>query len=1086
MHKKIGPLINYLISQRLVSSRSIISDVELSRKYQRISPLEHILCRPDSYIGSVIVCDSQQVYLFDEFSKKMIRRKICFVPGLLKIFDEILVNAADNKLRDPNMKCVRIDVNREDNIISVWNDGRGIPVEIHPVEGVYVPTLIFGSLFTSSNYDDNEIKIIGGRNGFGAKLCNIFSKEFKVETNSSHSHLKFSQIWKNNMTTTEGPLIESSDEKDFTRISFKPDLSKFSLSDLSENMVILMKKRAIDVAGTLNSVDVFFNGDKIMLSGFRDYVELFLNNYDHNTGKKGGNYSYRSVNDRWQVAVAISDDGFQQISFVNNIATPKGGRHVDYIVNQVVEKLKEEIDRRTNVFKSVRSEQIKNHLMIFINCLIENPAFDSQTKELLITSCSKFGSTCILPNSFFKEFFSKTEIIERLLLDIDKRRIKLLNQSKKSSLSDIVKLDDALYAGTNKSYLCTLIVTEGDSAKALAVAGLSTIGRDYYGVFPIRGKLINTRDLDEKLACENSEIAALIRILGLKFGEDYGNEGKRSHLRYGRLMLMTDQDPDGSHIKGLIINFIHTYWPSLIHSNFIQYFVTPLLKVFHHSGSLSFYSTKEYEDWKTACGNFRKYKVKYYKGLGTSSSQEGREYFSHINRHTVDLISDESTDKMIELVFDRNMSKQRKDWINNETKKIKTPLGFGQKEFVNEKTYTDFFNQDLIEFSCLDLKRSIPSVMDGLKPSQRKVLYTMMKRFDHGEIRVSQLAGAVAQFCEYHHGEESLVETVKKLAQNFVGSNNINLLLPIGQFGTRSLGGDDSASARYIYTGLNPITRIIFPPSDDSLLSYVKEDNSEVEPEWFCPIIPMILVNGAEGIGTGWATKILPHSPFDVIENIRRMIDGKNLQKMFPCYRNFTGRIEELTSDRYRITGTANLLSSNNKNFLKIEITELPIGIWTQKYKENVLEALKSSGLVKNYTESHNENSVHFLVEMINKNKLHCENKPSLSKMLSTLKLHNIQSSNMVVFNADNVLCKYSRVEDILSSFFDVNRSSYRYLLDMPLSSLCEEEICLLNDKKERKEIELKSLIAASWQTLWHNDLDNLSNVCFPLLFISM
>ncbi|VDK49482.1 unnamed protein product [Gongylonema pulchrum] len=227
--------------------------------------------------------------------------------------------------------------------------------------------------------------------------------------------------------------------------------------------------------------------------------------------------------------------------------------------------------RKIYIFIRFEYFEVKNRLTVFVNCLIENPAFESQSKEYLTTTVRNFGSTCTIPESFFENFLASSDIVDYLLGDIRKQHAASLNRTMKRQLWDLPKLEDAAEAGTKNGHCCTLIVTEGDSAKALAVAGLTVVGRKHYGVFPIRGKLSN--------AVENAEISALTRILGLKFGEDYSDDAKLKSLRYGRLLIMTDQDPDGSHIKGLIVNFLHAYWPSLLKANYVNYFITPLLKV---------------------------------------------------------------------------------------------------------------------------------------------------------------------------------------------------------------------------------------------------------------------------------------------------------------------------------------------------------------------------------------------------------------------------------------------------------------------------------------------------------------------------
>jgi DNA topoisomerase-2 len=202
-------------------------------------------------------------------------------------------------------------------------------------------------------------------------------------------------------------------------------------------------------------------------------------------------------------------------------------------------------------------------------------------------------------------------------------------------------------------------------------------------------------------------------------------------------------------------------------------------------------------------------------------------------------------------------------------------------------TVSDFINKEMVHFSVESVHRAIPHVLDGMKPSHRKVLFGVFKRNLIKPIKVAQLAGYVSEKAAYHHGEASLQSTIIGMAQNFVGSNNINLLYPEGQFGSRLLGGDDASAARYIFTKLAPITRKIFHPHDDALLKYLEDDGFPVEPEFYMPILPMLLVNGASGIGTGWSTKIPNHNPREIVANLRRLLRGEEMEPMHPWYMGF-------------------------------------------------------------------------------------------------------------------------------------------------------------------------------------------------------
>ncbi|CAG8482548.1 2580_t:CDS:10 [Diversispora eburnea] len=669
------------------------------------------------------------------------------------------------------MDTIRVNIDKEQNVISVYNNGKGIPIEIHKEEGIYVPELIFGHLLTSSNYNDDEKKVTGGRNGYGAKLTNIFSTEFIVETANKGIKKKYHQVFKNNMSITEKPKITSYSKDEYTKITFKPDLSKFNLTELTDDIISLLQKRVYDLAGCVKGIKVFLNNNRISIKCFKDYALKYITSINSNEEYSSSKpfMQHEVVSDRWELAVAASHDGqFQQVSFVNSIATTKGGTHVNHVLDQLINKITETVKKNKEVKDAkLKPHTVKNHLWIFINCLIENPSFDSQTKETLTLRQSSFGSKC----NFSDNFTNKVT------------ELKKTDGAKKSKVTTIDKLSDAKNAGTRKSAECTLILTEGDSAKTLAVAGLSSVGRDNYGVFPLKGKLLNVREASTTQILKNEEIQSIKKILGLQHDKTYTSA---KDLRYGHLMIMTDQDHDGSHIKGLIINFLDHFYPSLMKiPGFLKEFITPIVRCTNTrtKRKLSFFTLPEYENWKKVNDDGKGWDIKYYKGLGTSSPAEAKEYFAAINLHM----------------------------------KPFREVQEGERELID------------MAFNNI---RSIPSMLDGLKPGQRKVLFGCFKRKLNKEIKVIQLAGYVSEHSAYHHGEASLHSTIITMANNFIGSNNLNLLEPSGQFGSRIQGGKDSASARYINTRLNPLTRLVFSPHDDGLLNYLNDDGSSIEPEW--------------------------------------------------------------------------------------------------------------------------------------------------------------------------------------------------------------------------------------------------------------
>ena len=1014
----------------------------IEEKYQKKTQIEHVLHRPGMYIGDTEKITAERWVVIDN---KMARKPIQYNPGLYKIFDEIFTNALDQSQKDSAVKKIEVTINKETGEISVFNDGTGIPIEMHKDLGKYVPYIIFGEFHTSSNYDDTEKRTVGGLNGYGAKLTNVFSKSFKIEIADSKN--SYTQIWRNNMSTCDEPVIKSS-KKSFVKISFIPDYSRFGISldtDL-ESIYLLFKSRVYDGSAVSNSkVSVFFDGEKIPVKDFENYMNMFIGTKTENSRV------FEKIGNRWEIGISLNkSDKFSQVSFVNGISTTDGGTHVDYITNQIIYKLKEQLEKK-NKDIVIKPSYIKDNIFIFINCLIENPTFSSQTKEQHVTKSSKFGSSIVLTDDFIKRV-DKLGITANVI-DIakakDKKLLSKTDGKKQFRLSGIPKLDDANKAGGSEGWKCKLILTEGDSAKASAVAGLSVIGRDYYGVFPLRGKLLNVRDATPTQLLKNEEINNLKKILGLQQSREYSST---KDLRYGGILIFTDADNDGSHIKGLIINFIHSFWPSLLKlDTFISSIVTPIVKVSKGSQIKPFYTQNEFTKWKDSTQNYKTWHIKYYKGLGTSTALEAKDYFKNLEKQTIKYEYSIDSDNDMLKAFKKGFEDDRKQWIKDSTGNITS-----SDQLVLKQSISQFVNNELICFSIADLERSIPNLMDGLKPSQRKVLYGCIKRNLYTELKVSQLSGYISEHTSYHHGEVSLQGTIINMAQDFVGSNNINILDPIGQFGTRLQGGKDAGSPRYIFTRLRKIIKVIFNEHDSVLLDYLEDDGLPIEPRYYIPIIPMILVNGSEGIGTGYSTNIPCYNPKDIIKNLKILIDSNGQAEqisMVPWYKNFKGQIikESGVENKFITTGVYSRINNTT-----VEITELPIGKWTQTYKE-FLDSLIEENEIIDYINNSDDVNINFKVvmqktvldQLITKNEI--DKKLKLTSIINT--------SNMHVFDEDCKIRKITCPEEIIYRFYKVRKNHFnkrkKYLLEKLNKeySLLESKVKFINYVIEEKII---------------------------------
>ena len=1011
-------------------------------KYQKKDLATHIYDTPDTYVGGSDLIEDVLPILKEDGS--ICSETFEYIPALYNTFNEILVNARDQVIRLQQQKSkypvttIKVTIDKELGGISIYNDGEGIDIAGHPTEKdkdgnpIMIPEMIFGHLLTSTNYEKDEKKIVGGKNGYGAKLTNIFSTVFKLETVDHVRKLKYSQEFKNNMKKRGKPKVTKYTNKPYTKVLWVADFERFGLECYSEKMYQLIERRLYDIAGvTDKTVNVYYNGKMIKQKSFDKYIGLYLNDQK---------VVYEDIHDRWSLGVSLStSDKFEQVSFVNGIATPKGGKHVDFLVKQLVQKLTTHIEKKEKT--KVKDNYIKNYLRVFINSTIENPSFDSQTKERLITAPSKFGSKPTISDKFFKKILT-LGIVDKVLSFAEfkeNKQAKKTDGQKKNKIQ-VPKLDDANWAGTKKSEQCTLILTEGDSAKTMAISGLSVVGRDKYGVFPLRGKLLNVRDASIKQITDNVEITNLKKIIGLESGKDYKN---LKSLRYGKVMIMTDQDHDGSHIKGLVLNMFHSMWPSLLKLNFITSMITPIVKVSKGKKVVSFFNLSDYHEWMEKTSDYKKWKTKYYKGLGTSNTSEAKEYFKDMKMNNY-LWSD-STSQSMNLAFNKKQSDLRKDWLYQ----------YNEKEILDSKETVipveTFVHKELIHFSNSDTKRSIGSLFDGLKPSQRKILYSCFKRKLYSEIRVAQLAGYVSENAAYHHGEASLQGAIIGMAQNYVGSNNINLLEPNGQFGTRIMGGSDAASSRYIHTELNKLTQFIYPKEDFPLLQYIEDDGLSVEPHYYVPILPMVLVNGMTGIGTGFSTNIPCFNPKDICQNIRNILDEKSFAEMQPWFKGFNGSITKTGEKTYLCKGSYKVLDAKT-----IEITELPVGRWTEDYKE-ILNKLviergskDSKGIIVDYENQSTDHSVYFKVYL----------KPGylstaqwsdgeIDKIEKDFKLTTTKQTsltNIHLYNEDNTITRYHDIETIMRDYSKVRLELYEKRKEYQLQEL-DKQIHLLTAK---------------------------------------
>lgn len=1322
----------------------------ISKKYVKLEQREHVLQKPGMYVGSIEI-DQYDLWLINEDGTQVTKNKVNYNPALFKIFDEIVDNATDQYFRlkkfkeagqDVNLvKDIKITVDKESGIISVYNSGDGIEIVKHPEHDMYIPELVFGNLMTSANFTD-EHRTGAGMNGLGASLTNIFSEWFEIETVDAERKQVYNQRFEKNMSITNKPIIKKCVKKPYTVVNFKPDYTRFHLENLSEDMYQVIRKRTYDLcAVTDKDVNIYFNEKKLDFKSFEKYVDLYLGSKTDHTRV------YEQINESWEVVASYNDfGGFEQVSFVNGLLTISGGKHVDYIVNQIVKKMTEMIGKKSK--STIKPQAIKDNMIIFIKCTIVNPSFDSQSKETLTTPSSKFGSKAEISDKFIEKLFKSglaDKVLEICALH-EEKSLKKTDGKKRDILRGLPKLEDANWAGTLKSKECLLLLTEGDSACSMAISGLEEVGRDKYGVFPLKGKVMNVKDTSVQKIADNEEISNLKKIIGLETGKKYQS---LDDLRYGGIMLLTDQDSvtgdtpvllkkndlieikyigdlthewevspngkdygktdyqiwtekgwtnikhvmrhkvnkrifrvlthtglvdvtedhsllnmkgekitpneckvndlllhsfpenipeklyditedeafvmglffvdgscekentwyisnnnyellykskhilekiydfefniienntliingvksivdkyqdlfyykngnkyisskllnaprnirekllegynschmeriidikskissqcifylykslgyeisinyqekhstfnlveghqqdnpnrikkiwdlgtteqyvydletdnhhfqagigqmichntDASHIRSLVMNLFHTLWPTLMKDfSFIHCMQTPIVKATRYNDTQSFYCLTDFNNWKAQ--NPTGWDIKYYKGLGTSTEDEAKEYFKTMKKCTYKFT--EKTDEHIDMAFNKKRADDRKTWLGSYDKNV--ILDYNDTEV----TYDDFINKELIHFSNYDIERSLPCMIDGLKISQRKILFSCFKRnLTSKEIRVAQLAAYVSEQSAYHHGETSLQGAIINMAQIFVGSNNINLLCPNGMFGGRHHGGKDAAQPRYIYTLLSDLAQSIFKKQDNCILNYLYDDELKVEPDHYVPIIPMLLVNGCIGIGTGFSTTIPCYNPLDICGLLKKMLAGKHVSAedddLVPWYRGFKGEIKKINNKFHSIGKYAKISAT------KIEITELPIGYWTFDFKSDLEDFLDKITEFKKYENYSAGDKVHFILHFSNQgtvDKLLKTESNGFTKLENTFKLvssRGLSTTNMYAFNVNKQITKYDNSFDLINEFYDVRLEYYNTRKEFILNQL-QYDIDILNNK---------------------------------------
>lgn len=1030
-------------------------------KYSIKNDIQHVLDCSDVYIGDT-QSTTRKEYVYSEELNKIIHQSISSPEALVRIFVEVLTNAVDNVERSKDSvtqcKSIKVDLDLKTGLTSVWNDGQIIPImknkdhhkqigskdedseflneedkqRLKKLNELYIHSLIFGHFKSSSNYDGQKIQV-SGKNGVGVKCTNIFSSYFCVTGTDPNRKLKLTQEWTNNMTKCTEPNITTykSTSIGYTEIKYIPDFKRLNLSKYPKEIYSIFKKLVIDVSALLPQTNFYFNGEKILIKRLQDYCKLYYS--DEETIN-----TLIIKHKESEVVIVGSESSRQPISFVNGQITSNGGQHVQSWTKTIFSGLLESLNKtsnKTNDKKDIKltKADISPYFQFFIHSRVIEPKFDGQNKNFLKTPKVESHLEKSQLNKLLK--WPVISIIkDKVLRSKELLALKKIETTgKRKAIVKVEGYDPANKLGTNS----ILIVCEGLSAKSYAVSGIQTgifgkKGRNHFGILPLRGKFLNVKNVSLSKIGSNKVVSDLIKVFNLKFNLDYSQPQNYNTLNYGTLLILTDADKDGIHIKGLLLNFLHELFPTLFKKEgFVISMETPIVKVFQKKDKedLLFYDENTFEDYRLKHPHIKNFK--YYKGLGTINPKNVPLFFGKkLVKYTYDSKGETSINK----VFKDENANDRKQWLNTFNPRISnycldTLTNSLSKDhqtdhdLINVKV-SDFMEHEMIKFSYEDCKRSLASCIDGFKESQRKVIYAIRKKFKSKQtdfIKVAQLSGYVAEQTDYKHGEQNLCETIIKFAQDFVGTNNIPLLESDGQFGTRLEGGKDSAASRYIYTKPHKILKYLFREEDDPILTYTNEG----EPTTFIPILPLILVNGSIGIGTGWSCFIPQYNPLELFDYIYLKLKNSEDQEpldLNPYYKNFKGKIKPFDDKKLKFTTYGKMKRLDERT---VQITELPVGMWTDKFKDHCISMVEK-GIISRMINESTTDQVNFTLKDLQDT--------TAIKLTSVL-----HTSNMVLFNNNNIITKYQTIDAIFNEYFKTRLHYYKLRKDHQLDTLADQ-----------------------------------------------
>lgn len=1065
-----------------------MSEEFTNTKYSNLTYNQHVRLRTGMYVGSKEMTENN-IWIVNKDINKLEKKVLKYSIAQYNVIDEIIVNSIDHIHRTVNIKgknkcdTIKLNFDKETGIISVYNNGEGIIIEKHADNDYYIPEMIFSKEMSGSNFStDDKEKISAGMNGSGSKITNILSKSFEIETTDLKNKLHYYQKFENGNEIKNLPIITkltkvSKDKKDpFTKVTFLLEYELFNKDgynqEIAEVLEQLLYTRMNYVAVYCQSkYKIYYNDELIEKHSLYDLSKLLIDDEDiikcqlYNKNDK--------KNNPFDINICIYDcqDGQEAISFINGLFVSNNGSHLQYINKLILDNLKSKLEKKLKDKVKITNKIISNYLFVFFSGNITNPDYKNQSKTELSVSQTRFKDYEFEPK-VYKKIWEKLETeFDRIYLD----KISKENVTKKTSkLKGIPFYRSADKAGSNEGHNCTLVIPEGLSAETCVRNGLTSnkdLGYKYYGIFNIQGVPLNVRkeiDIKEikknnkieyiidrkKKLLENERINSLIKVLNLNYSYTYDltEEGEKEYktLRYGKVLIATDADVDGlGMICSLILNFFNVFFPKLLERKVINIFATPLIRAYpikKNKYMEEFYNIDDYNEWIKKV-NINDYKINYIKGLATHSNMEIKYMFKKVEENIYTFLLDEKANDYFEIYFGNDADKRK--------------VILSGKEEYKEDDYKEKYKNKIIscsyqlnvntkEFQLDNIQRKMPHIIDGLNPARRKVLAGSIKKFkqSNNKIKVFQLGGYIAESMLYHHGSDSLNKTIINMAQNFVGSRNIPLLLPIGQFGSRYKGGDDAGSARYIDTKLNKsVVDLLYPSIDNDLLEYNVIDGVIAEPKYFVPILPTVLLEDVSLPSTGWKIEVYARDIDQVIKNVKYLIDDENakLIKMKYFRNKFKGK-EIQNKNVNMLIGTYEI-SKKSKD--EVIITELPPKTWNEKYIEN----LEKKDFIDDVFDESTIDDVRIIVKFkkdeLSKLETNYKDSKNYNEYLDyieyNLSLYTKLNHHINLYNMNNTVKEYTKYHYIIHDWFKVRKEFYFKRIDREVILLKYRIIILEN-----------------------------------------